>query len=80
MAHGAPVVTSAGTATAEVAGDAAILVDPRDHDAIGVALATVLGDADLATDLRVRGRARAAGYTWEAAATAMAAVYQEVAG
>lgn len=80
MAHGAPVVTSAGTATEEVAGDAAIVVDPRDVDAIATALATVIGDADLAAHLRIRGRSRAAQYTWEATADAVAAVYREVAG
>ena len=80
MAHGAPVVTSAGTATEEVAGDAALVVDPRDHEAIGAALASVIADADLAADLRLRGRARAARYTWAASAEAAAAVYREAAG
>ncbi|MBK6857268.1 MAG: glycosyltransferase [Microthrixaceae bacterium] len=42
MAHGAPVVTSRGTATEEVAGDAGILADPLDPSAIGVALEAVL--------------------------------------
>ena len=80
MGHGAPVVTSAGTATEEVAGDAALLVDPRDHDAIGAALASVIADPDLAADLRLRGRERAARYTWAASAEAAAAVYREAAG
>ncbi|MGI8757560.1 MAG: glycosyltransferase family 4 protein [Acidimicrobiales bacterium] len=79
MGHGAPVVTSASTATAEVAGDAALLVDPRDHAAIGAALARVLDDAALATDLRTRGRARAATYTWERTADLTAAAYAEAA-
>ena len=78
MAAGAPVVTSAGTATAEVAGDAALLVDPRDHDAIGVALARILDDDAVATDLRTRGRARAATFTWERTAELTAAAYAEV--
>jgi glycosyltransferase involved in cell wall biosynthesis len=80
MGHGAPVVTSAGTATEEVAGDAALLVDPRDHDAIGAALASVISNPDLAADLRIRGRERAARYTWRASAEAAAAVYREAAG
>ena len=80
MAHGAPVVTSAGTATEEVAGDAALVVDPGDHAAIGAALASVIGDAGLAADLRLRGRARAAQYTWAASAEAAASVYREAAG
>lgn len=79
MAHGAPVVTSSGTATAEVGGDAALLVEPQDHDAIAKALARILDDPTLADDLRARGRARAAGYTWERTAARTAAAYAEVA-
>ncbi len=79
MAHGAPVVTSAGTATAEVAGDDALLVDPEDHEAIAKALARILDDPALADDLRVRGRARAATFTWQRTAELTAAAYAEVA-
>lgn len=79
MAHGAPVVTSSGTATAEVAGDAALVVDPADHEAIAKALARILDDPALADDLRTRGRARAATYTWERTADLTAAAYAEVA-
>ena len=46
MAQATPVVTSAGTATAEVAGDAGILVDPRDPDALAEALDALLADPD----------------------------------
>ena len=79
MAHGAPVVTSAGTATAEVAGDAALLVDPNDHDAIATALGTLLDEPAVAADLAERGRARAATFTWERTAALTAAAYAEVA-
>lgn len=79
MAHGAPVVTSSGTATAEVAGDDALLVDPEDHEAIAKALARILDDRALADDLRARGRARAAAYSWERTADLTAAAYAEVA-
>lgn len=79
MAHDAPVVTSAGTATAEVAGGAALLVDPHDVGSVGAALARVLDDPVLAEDLRVRGRARATTYTWERTAELTAAAYAEVA-
>lgn len=79
MAHGAPVVTSAGTATEEVAGDGALLVDPRDHEAIGSALAEVLDDPRKADDLRARGRQRAAAFTWTRTAELTAAAYTEVA-
>jgi glycosyltransferase involved in cell wall biosynthesis len=65
MAAGAPVVTSNLSSLPEVAGDAALLVDPRDVDAIADALARVLGDPELARDLRARGRERAAAFSWE---------------
>jgi glycosyltransferase involved in cell wall biosynthesis len=80
MAQGAPVVTSRGTATEEAAGDAAVLVDPHDVDAIAEALDRVVGDGELAGRLRAAGRARAAAHTWERTAELMAAVYAEAVG
>lgn len=80
MAQGAPVVTSAGTATEEVAGDAALLVDPLDTDAIAHAIDRVSRDPDLRRQLSEAGRARAAIYTWERTAELMAGIYVEVAG
>lgn len=78
MAHGAPVVTSAGTATAEVAGDAGLLVDPLDTEAITSALASVLDDPTRADQMRVAGRERAARFTWDHTARLTAAAYAEV--
>ncbi len=77
MAQGAAVVTSAGTATEEVAGDAALLVDPLSVDAIAAALDRVLGDAALAAELGERARARAATYTWARTAELTVAAYRE---
>ncbi len=71
MACGAPVVTSGSTALRETAGDAALLVDPLDTDAIADALRRVLEDAELAAALRTRGLARAARLTWDRTATGM---------
>lgn len=79
MAHGAPVVTSSGTATAEVAGPDALLVDPHDHRAVGEALESLVDDPAAADRLRAQGRARAATYTWDRTAAQVAAVYAEVA-
>lgn len=79
MGNGAPVVTSRGTATAEVGGDDALLVDPTQPSAIADALARLLDDPDLADDLRERGRARAATYTWARTGELTAAAYAEVA-
>ena len=66
-----PVVTSAGSAMAEVAGGAAELVDPRDVESIAAGIERALGRRD---ELR-RGRARARrrGFTWAATAEAVVA-------
>ncbi len=80
MNQGTPVVTSLGTATEEVAGEAAKLVEPRDPSAMAEALAEVLDDARLARDLGRRGRARAAEYTWERSAQLVVDGYREVLG
>jgi glycosyltransferase involved in cell wall biosynthesis len=74
------VVTSAGTATEEVAGEAAVLVDPTDVDEIAAGLHRVLDDAELAATLRSAGPARAATFTWERSATLVAGIYAEAAG
>jgi glycosyltransferase involved in cell wall biosynthesis len=79
MAHGVPVVTSAGTATEEVAGDAALLVDPLDTDAIAGAMQRVLDDRELASSLGAAARERAASFTWQRSAALVAAVYVEAA-
>ena len=65
MAQGTPVVTSRGTATEEVAGDAARLVDPFDVDAIATALHELVRDPADAARLGEAGRERAAQFTWE---------------
>jgi len=74
MACGTPVVTSAGGATEEVAGGAAVLVDPRDPGAIAAGIEDALGRRD---ELRARGLERARAFSWVAAAAATAEVYRE---
>jgi glycosyltransferase involved in cell wall biosynthesis len=78
MACGTPVLTSNISATAEIAGDAALLVDPLDDDAIYSGLRSLLADADLRADLTQRGLARAAGFSWRRAADETHAVYSRV--
>lgn len=75
MAQGTPVVTSAGTATEEVAGDAAVLVDPTDARSIAAGLDRALADE---ARLVAAGRRRAAALTWERAAEATVEAYREV--
>jgi glycosyltransferase involved in cell wall biosynthesis len=80
MVQGATVVTSATTSTAEVAGDAGLLVDPLDVDELAGALARALGDAELRARLGAAARERAARYTWARTAEGMVAAYRAAAG
>ncbi|MDX6513790.1 MAG: hypothetical protein QOE36_3294 [Gaiellaceae bacterium] len=74
MASGTPVVTSRGGATEEVAGGAAVLVDPLDPQSI----AAGLEEADRRRDeLRAAGLARAAQFSWDDVAERTVAVYRE---
>ena len=68
MACGVPVVTSNISSMPEVAGDAAVLVDPRDADGLAAAIARVLRDEALRERLRAAGIARAREFSWEATA------------
>jgi glycosyltransferase involved in cell wall biosynthesis len=68
MACGAAVVCSNATALPDVVGDAALMVDPRDADAIAEAIVRVTDDVALRADLAGRGRARAAMFSWDASA------------
>lgn len=78
MALGTPVVTSAGGALAETAGDAALLVDPRDVDGIANAIRMVCDDHGLRRTLIGRGLRNAERFTPARFATRMAAFYADV--
>ncbi len=65
MARGVPVVTSSTSSLPEVAGDAAVLVDPTSVDAIAAGLSSVLRDASLRSRLIAAGRERRLEFTWE---------------
>jgi glycosyltransferase involved in cell wall biosynthesis len=79
MACGTPVITSNVSALPEVAGDAALLVDPADPDDIASAIGRLLEGQGLRKDLGDRGRARAAGYSWEETARKTAATLDQAA-
>jgi glycosyltransferase involved in cell wall biosynthesis len=68
MAQGTAVVTSAGTATAEVAGDAAVVVAPGEVAALAAAIGDLAADDERRRVLGAAAAARAAGFTWEATA------------
>lgn len=80
LACGAPTLTSATTALPEAAGDAALTVPPDDVAAIADGLARLLADAALRADLRARGLAHAARFSWETTAHRTAALYRRIAG
>lgn len=58
MACGTPTITSRDSALQEIAGDAAVLVDPANEDSIASAIWKVLSDCELRTNLREKGLAR----------------------
>jgi glycosyltransferase involved in cell wall biosynthesis/SAM-dependent methyltransferase len=77
MACGAPVITSNTSALPEVAGDAALLIDPRNSDELCQAMQRVLCDDDLRMRMRRRSLARAKLFSWEQTAEQTLAVYEE---
>ncbi len=80
MASGAPVVTSNVSSLPEVAGDAAVLVDPYDPEAIADAIHRVLTSEQLRCELRRKGLARAGQFSWEDSARRVRAIYDLAAG
>ena len=80
MVMGAPVIAAEAGSLPEVVGDCALLVPPRDAQALAGALSRLLEDPQQARELAEAGRARAQRFTWEASAEAHVAVYREVAG
>jgi glycosyltransferase involved in cell wall biosynthesis len=80
MACGTPVVTSAASSLPEVVGDAGLLVDPRDVDAVAGALERLLSDDALHARLRESGLQRAASYTWGRCAAETVGAYRRAMG
>ena len=80
MASGTPVITSNVSSLPEVVGDAAVLVNPLDAEAIAQAMARVLADARLRRELIARGLERAQTFRWADAAAQTRAVYAQVLG
>ncbi|HVW69756.1 MAG TPA: glycosyltransferase family 1 protein, partial [Steroidobacteraceae bacterium] len=78
MACGCPVVTSNRYGTQEIAGPAAVLVDPDSVEAIADGLARALADTALRTDLIARGRERARQFTWENCARQTLSVLESI--
>jgi glycosyltransferase involved in cell wall biosynthesis len=80
MVRGIPTIASNVSSLPEVTEDAALLVDPRSPEALGGAIATVLGDDALASRLGEDGRRRAERFTWDETARLTLEAYERSAG
>jgi glycosyltransferase involved in cell wall biosynthesis len=78
MACGAPVITSNTSSMPEVAGDAALLIDPHNSGQIAKAMQQVLENEQLRDELRQKGYARAQNFTWPKSASKMLSIYQRL--
>lgn len=78
MAAGCPVVMSNAAALLEVAGEAALIVEPGDADALAAQTERLLADRALRDQLRAAGRRRAEAFTWLRTAELTAAAYERV--
>ena len=80
MAAGTPILTSNRSALPEVAGDAALLVDPQDGAGLAAALRELAADETLRAELARRGAERVLTFTWEKAVRETWEVYAEILG
>jgi alpha-1,3-rhamnosyl/mannosyltransferase len=80
FAAGTPVIASLATSVPEVAGDAALLLDPMDERGWSEAMGLLAAGGAMAERLRSQGRERAQLFTWERTATQLVRLYEEVAG
>jgi glycosyltransferase involved in cell wall biosynthesis len=78
MACGTPVITSNCSSLPEVAGDAAVLIDPTRPDDLAAAMSALMSSGALHEELRWKGLARAKEFTWEAVARKTMEVYRAV--
>ena len=74
MACGTPVVCANTSSLPEVAGEAALLVDPQDTGALSAAIERVLAEPGLAAELSARGREQVKKFSWARAAQETLAV------
>jgi glycosyltransferase involved in cell wall biosynthesis len=79
MACGTPIITSHANGLEEIAGSAALLVDPRNADEIAAAVTKVLADPQLAARLAAAGLDRSRTFSWETCARRTLEILEEVA-
>jgi len=78
MACGTPVVCSRTSSLPEIAGDAAVYFDPTDVQEMAEVMHQVLNDEERREEMRARGLAQAAQFSWSRAAEETMAVYQQL--
>ncbi|MCE9584600.1 MAG: glycosyltransferase family 4 protein [Planctomycetes bacterium] len=79
MLRGVPTIVAGTSSLPEVVGDAALIVDPDDASGLSAAIASVVRDGMLRSDLVRKGRLRAAEFTWRRSAERHLALYEKVA-
>jgi glycosyltransferase involved in cell wall biosynthesis len=80
MACGLPVIASSTSSIPEVVGQAGIMVDPYDAEALAASMATLLKDPERQNELAKAGLERAKRFSWERAARETMAVYKNLVG
>lgn len=78
MACGVPVITSNTSSMPEVAGDAALIIDPFKPQEITAAMIRIVADKELKTDLVTKGLVQAAKFSWKAMAEHVLEIYHEI--
>lgn len=78
MKSGCPVICSNTTSLPEIAGEAAILIDPNDHEAMADAISNVIKNQDLITSLQTCGLQQAAKFSWQKHTAETLAVFKQV--
>jgi len=79
MKCGAPAIVGNRTSLPEVVGDAALMVDPFDTEAIAAAIKRLINDSTLRNELSLKSRERASAFNWRDTARKTLKVYEEVA-
>lgn len=78
MQSGVPVISSNATSLPEVAGDAAILIHPKDKDALCQAMINIINDQSLRSQLIQKGFAQASKFSWERCTQETVEIYKEI--
>ena len=78
MTAGLPVLTSDRGGTGEVAGDAALLVDPENHRDIAAGMVRLAFEADLRERLALAGRIQSRKWSWSSTADLTVSVYRQL--